>query len=152
MTLRRAALVFILAFAVVAASLNAGEADIVKYRQSVMKAMGAHMNAMSAIAKGTVPYRGDLAAHASAVKDLAHSLTALFPANTAPDKASTDALPAVWEKPAQFLEAAKHLETEIARMQQLAKTSDAKAIAAQFDATKKACGACHDSFRAQDTN
>jgi cytochrome c556 len=147
MTLRRLA---ILCALLVAASLNAGEAEIVKYRQSLMKAMGSYMSALSAITKGTVPFRGDLVMHAGAIKDIARQLPALFPAGTGPDKVNTDALPTVWTKMPAFTAASKELETASARMQQLAKTSDAKAITAQFAAMKQACASCHESFRMSD--
>jgi len=131
-------------------SLNAGDADVVKYRQTMMKAMGSTMNAISGIAKGTVPFRDQLATNARIVKDLAHAMPSWFPASTSSDKVVTDAMPAVWTKKSEFAAAAKVLENEAARMEQLAKTNDAKAIAAQFDAMKKACGSCHDTFRMQE--
>jgi cytochrome c556 len=144
---RRGAVLISLMLAV---SVNAGEVDIVKYRQSLMKAMGSYANALNAIGKGSVPFKNDVGTHAQAIRDIAHQLPALFPAGTGPDKAPTDALPTVWTKTAQFAAAAKKLETEASRLQQLAKTSNTKAIAAQVDAVKHACGACHDSFRMHD--
>ena len=124
--------VFLCVLLLASVSLNAGEADIVKYRQALMKSMAGYMNAMTAITKGA-PFRHDLALHAAAVKELARQMPSMFPAGTSPDKAATDALPEVWTKPAQFKAAAQKLETEAGKMQQLAKTNDMKAIAAQLE-------------------
>ncbi|MGN6183977.1 MAG: c-type cytochrome [Thermoanaerobaculia bacterium] len=141
--------VFLCALLFSAVSLNAGEADVVKYRQALMKSMAGYMNAMTSITKGA-PFKSDLASHAAAVKELARQMPSMFTAGTSPDKVATDALPEVWTKPAQFKAAAQKLETEAGKMQQLAKTNDMKAIATQLDAMKKACGACHDTFRAKE--
>lgn len=152
MTLARRATLSLLLVAFTSVSLNAGEADIVKYRQSLMKAMGAYMSAIGAIAKGTVPFRTELAAHAAAVKDIAHAIPALFPAGTRPEKVKSGALPTVWSKPEEFRAATKKLESESARMQQLAGNPDAKSMATQFEAMKKACSSCHDTFRVKDAD
>src|SRR5438477_2990337 len=69
--------------------------DIVKYRQSVMKAMGAHMAAMQLVVRKQVSERAQLPAHANAVRDLSIGLTALFPRDSAPERVKTAAKPDV---------------------------------------------------------
>ena len=52
-------------------ALGADQAsDLVKYRQTVMKAMGAHMTAMALVVKKQISDRSQLAAHATALRDL----------------------------------------------------------------------------------
>jgi cytochrome c556 len=57
------------------------------------------------------------------------------------------ALPAVWDKAGEFKQAHERLETETAKLVQVAKTGDEGAVKAQLGAVGKACGGCHESFR-----
>ena len=61
----------------------------------------------------------------------------------------TDALPVIWEKWDEFKAAAATLQTESDKLEEIAKSGDQKAIAAQFDALGKACDGCHDKFSVQ---
>lgn len=131
-------------------SLQANETDIVKYRQSMMKAMGAYVGAISAIVKGNVPYKGQLASHAAALHTIGSSLPELFPAGTGPDKVRTEAKREVWSKQAEFRSKAAAMAQEAEKLEKLAGANDGAALAAQLDAVRKACASCHDAFRIED--
>ncbi len=72
------------------------------YRQGVMKAVGGQMSSMAAILRGGV-HMDNLKLHAGAMADLASIVPNVFPEGSGEGK--TEALPAIWEKPAEFKEA-----------------------------------------------
>jgi len=122
---------------------------IVKYRETNMKAMGAHMSAMSLVVKSEVSSRADLKAHAEAVHAISRTLPALFPASTAPAKVKTDAKAEVWKNPAAFKKAAAGLERESAKLADLAKKNDGEAFDQQYRVVAETCNDCHEQFRTE---
>lgn len=145
--MKRLPLLLVLAFPLLAA--DKPEAAI-KYRSLVMKAMGAHMNAMSMVVKRQVSDRSRLAVDAEALRGLAGGLPALFPKGTGPDVARTAAKPDVWQRWPEFNAASKRLESETARLLQLARGKDAAAFDKQFETVNAACNECHQQFRVRD--
>ena len=123
---------------------------IVKYRQTTMKSMGAHMSAMSQVVKHQISSRADLVAHAEAIHGVSKSLADFFPAGTGPDKLKTEAKPAIWEQMPEFRKDAEALEHESAKLAELAKKGDAKAFDDQFKVVGGTCNDCHESFRVHD--
>jgi cytochrome c556 len=127
-------------------------ADVVKYRQSVMKAMGAHMTAMSLVVNKQVSDRSQLAAHAAAVRDLSGGLPKFFPRGTGSDKTKTAAKNEVWLRFAEFEAASLKLQRESNSLADAAKRRDANAFDAQFESVANACAACHRNFRIKDSD
>lgn len=117
----------------------------VKYRQSVMKAVAAHMAATGALVKGEVDAKGHLPGHANAVAAIGAMTRDLFPAGS--DVGNTAALPAVWEKPDDFAKAVAAFETASANFAGVAGGGDMPAIAAAFAELGRSCGGCHQTFR-----
>jgi cytochrome c556 len=71
-----------------------------------------------------------------------------FPKGTGPESGvKTDALPAIWAKPADFKAAADRLVTASAGLQVAAATGDMTKIKAAAGAVGGSCKGCHDSFR-----
>ena len=135
-----------------AAAVSAADepANIIKYRQKVMGAIGGHMGSIAGIAKGEVSFKDDLAGHAHAINEMSKNMARLFPAGTGPDAEKTRALPAIWEQPAKFEAAVKALQDESAKLIEVAKGGDMAAIGAQVGALgKNGCGGCHKPFRAE---
>jgi cytochrome c556 len=139
---------------VTAMSANAADdpASMVKYRQSVMKSMGAHMSAMSLVVKKQVGSRAQLAAHAEAIRGMSDGLAAFFPAGTGPERVKTSALPAIWQRSAEFTAAAQALQREAAALTTAAKAADTHAFDAQFARVSDACSGCHKQFRQRDSD
>jgi cytochrome c556 len=127
-------------------------ADVVKYRQSVMKAMGAHMTAMSLVVKKQVSDRTQLAAHAAAIRDLSGGLPRFFPRGTGSDRTKTAAKNEIWQHFAEFEAASRKLQRESNTLAEAAKRGDAKAFDAQFENVANACAACHRDFRVKDSD
>ncbi len=145
-------LILSLLLALSAASTPAADQpnDIVKYRQSVMKSMGAHMSAMTLVAKKQISNRSQLAAHAEAIHGVSVGLDTLFPAGSGPDKVKTAATPDVWTHWRDFTAAAQQLEQESAKLTAIAKRGDERAFSDQLEQVGAACGACHKPFRVHD--
>ena len=134
--------------AVAAPALDEPE-HVIKYRQQVMRALGAHAAAIAAVVKGEVSFVGDVEAHAESLAAMAKLIPDLFPSGTDDRTFDTRALPEIWQDWARFSASAEEVETESARLAEVAVSGDADAIAAQFVKVAKACGGCHKAFRAE---
>ncbi|MDJ0895835.1 MAG: cytochrome c [Alphaproteobacteria bacterium] len=122
--------------------------NLVKYRKAVMKSLGGHFGAISAVVKGEVSYGAHVANHARALRDVAPLIGAVFPPNSTYDQfKDTNALPEVWSKPAEFKQAVEAFEKAAADFVPVAEAGDAQAITASFGAMARTCGGCHKTFR-----
>lgn len=137
--------------ATVGAAMAADEpGNIIKYRQATMKAIGGHMGALGAMAKGEVSFTDEAMGHAHAINEMSKNLARLFPEGTG--KGDTDvksiALPAIWEKTDEFQAAVKGLQDESAQLIVAAESGDPAAFGQQVGALgKNGCGTCHKAFR-----
>lgn len=119
----------------------------IKYREAMMKAIGGHWSAIATTLKEGDSV-GAIADHAAAVAALAKDLAPAFAEGSGPMDGDTNALPDIWEKKDDFAKVLAAFQTESAKLADVAKGGDKKAIAAQFGATGKAsCKACHDGFK-----
>lgn len=122
----------------------------VKYRKSVMKAIGGHTGAIGAVVKGQVSYGAHVASHARGIKDMSLLIGDVFPANSGPDSfKDTRALAKIWAEPAKFKEAVTAFQQAAAKFADIAEGGDSAAIAAGFGDLGKSCGGCHKPFRAE---
>ncbi len=117
---------------------------IVEYRESVMEAIGGHTGALKQLITGKVDFAGDAKTHVLGLEALSKMVDHIFPAGS--NKGETEALPAIWEKPAEFKKAVEAFQTAAA---DLAKQADASpsAMAPAFGALVKTCKGCHDDFK-----
>ncbi len=118
------------------------EDGIIKYRELVMKSLGAHVGAMGIITQGKVTLQGQLANHARAVAALAGTLPSLFPKGS--DFGETDALPAIWEEWETFQQAAKTFDDAALALSQAATGGE---INGPFKDLTDSCKGCHKKFR-----
>lgn len=136
-------------FAVSVTAADAPEATV-RYRQSVMKAIAADMNALGAITRGDVSIARRASIHADSIAAHVRDLSTLFPAQSSPDHVKSAAKPEVWSQSSEFRAACAKVESETAKLATLAKTNDVKALQAQYAAVGAACTSCHRRFRNQD--
>lgn len=131
------------------AGLASADEDQMKYRHSVMKAIGGHTSALAAIVKGEVDYADDVGVHVAGIDRLASIAPHVFPEGSGgPD---SDTLPAVWEKPEAFDRAMKDFEVAAANLARAAEqNSDPDALAPALGQLAKSCKGCHDEFRKKD--
>ncbi|MBI3546904.1 MAG: cytochrome c [Gammaproteobacteria bacterium] len=123
--------------------------DIIKYRQNMMKANGAHMAAMGAVIQGKVDYKKDLADHARALQAINKNIPALFPKGS-DFGGETKALDAIWQKNADFEKLAKQAGADADALAKAVQTGDAKVYGPKFKALADDCKACHKDFRKKD--
>lgn len=124
------------------ANASADESEI-KYRQGVMKAVGGTMGSLAAVLKNQAP-----TAHAVPLADIMKNLATVvpdvFPASS--DFGETAALPAIWEKPAEF-KAALDAFVTAANALPAAAAAGGDTYGTAFANLGKACKDCHEHFR-----
>lgn len=128
------------------ATVALAQANVIKERQENRKQAGAAMRAIKGIIDAKGPTAGAVE-HAAKLKTLEVAFVKLFPAGS--DKGETKALPVVWTDWAGFQAANKNAEAAIDKLATAAGSGNQEALAAAFADTGKACGACHDKFRAK---
>ncbi len=127
------------------ATLALAQADVVKERQDNRKQTAAAMRAIKGIidAKGATT---DAVAQAAKLKTLEIAFVKMFPAGSDKD---SKALPTVWSDSAGFMAASKASEVAYDKLSAAAGSGDMAALTAAFADAGKACGGCHDKFRAK---
>jgi cytochrome c556 len=124
--------------------------NVIKYRQAFMKANGAHITMIAAVAKGEVSWTDELAGHAHALHEQSKHLLRLFPEGSGKDDTDvkSTALPVIWERWSEFEEAANAFEAESGKLVEAVESGDQTAIARQLGVLgKQGCGNCHETFR-----
>jgi len=121
--------------------------QLVKQRQSVMTLQGKYFGPLAAMAQAKAPYNADIVRRNAAFLD---NLTRMpwdtFDPSTKDVKPS-GALPAIWEQPDKFKDAASRLENEAHKLYEVSRSGDEAAVKAQIGAVGKSCGGCHNDFR-----
>jgi cytochrome c556 len=122
--------------------------DIIKYRQNVMKANGAHMAAAGAIINGKVDFKGQLGDHAKALQTINKDINSLFPKDS--DFGETKALDAVWKNNADFQKRARDSAQKADALAKTVASGDSRNYAARFKELSDSCKACHKDFRKEE--
>lgn len=121
---------------------------LVKQRQAAMTLQGKYFGPIAGMASGKIPYNADtVARNATYLENLVQMPWDGFHESTKDIKSA--ALPAIWAEPTKFQEAADRLQAEAVKLAAAARAKDEAGVKAQFGAVGKACGACHESFRAK---
>ena len=120
---------------------------LVKQRQSAMTLIGKYWGPIAGMASGKVsPYNADVVSrNATYLENLAQMPWDGFHDSTKGEK--TRALPAIWEQKAKFDELGQRLQTETAKLGEIARKKDEAGVKQQYAAVGKVCGPCHESFR-----
>ena len=104
-------------------------ANIIKYRQAVMKAIGGHTGAIAGVVKGEVSFAGDVAAHARGIQEMSQLISKLFPKGTDSGmQAKTRALPSIWAEQVKFDAAVKAFQDASANLVRIAEAGDPTAF------------------------
>lgn len=126
-------------------------AAVIKERRDNFEGIGKAFKAVRGELEKDAPDFALIAASATDINTRAMKIEGHFPAGTSVDDGiKTEALPAIWEKPAEFSAAAKKLVDESAKLTELAAGGDKAAVGAQAMAMGGACKGCHDKFRLDD--
>jgi cytochrome c556 len=126
-------------------------AEIIKTRQDDLKAMGGALKAIFDQLKSGMPDKAVVLDSAKKIDGYAADLPTWFPQGTGPEAGvKTAAKPEIWAQPAEFKTDAESLKTEADKLLQVAMAGDMAALGAQAQATGKACGTCHKTFRVKE--
>jgi cytochrome c556 len=128
------------------ATIALAQDDVIKARQENRKQTAAAMRAIKGIIDAKGPTAGAVE-QAAKLKTLEAAFDKMFPAGS--DKGDTKALPTVWSDSAGFMAASKNADAAYDKLAVAAGSGDMAALTAAFGDTGKACGACHEKFRAK---
>ena len=121
----------------------------IKFRQGILQAQGWNAAFMNAMIKGERPYdKSEFLQRAVYLDELSHmAWEGFIPGSDqgAPTKAKAE----IWKEPAKFTRFQTDLQTATANLVAAAKTGEMSAIKPAFNDVGKACGDCHDDFRAK---
>jgi cytochrome c556 len=124
-------------------SVSAEEAH--ETREGAMKAIGGHLKALGAVAKGEMAPDAGTVVHAESLAAMSHTVKLLFAQELISDKSR--AKPEIWSDWAGFSKAADDLSMATAAVVEAAKGGDPAAIGAALGDVGKACGGCHKPYR-----
>ena len=119
--------------------------NIIKYRQNVMKGVGAHITNIAAVVKGQVTITDNLMTDAQGVANGLANVDKLFPAGT--ESGKTNALAAIWEDRAGFSKALADAQAAAKNILDAVSSNDIAVIGKALGALGKACGGCHKPYR-----
>ena len=118
---------------------------LVKQRQAAMTLQGKYFGPLAAMASGKAPYDATVAARNAAYLDALIKMPwDGFQPSTKDEKSR--ALPAVYDDAAKFKEAQERAQTAVSHLVAAKDEASFKAAAGEVG---KACGACHETFRAK---
>ncbi|MBC8267787.1 MAG: cytochrome c [Rhodospirillaceae bacterium] len=146
--------VFIATIAAVILSVSLGQSaradqHEIKFRQSVMKAVGGTMGGLAAVLKGEAPSsHADPLAHT--MYELSKVVPHLFPKGS--DFGETAALLTIWEKPADFTMAVAAYQAAALNLSKVVHDFDMGTFGPAFAALGKSCKGCHENFRKKKEN
>jgi cytochrome c556 len=123
--------------------------QLVKQRQSAMTLIGKYFGPLGGMAQGKVPFDLKVVQRNAGYLDALSEMPwdGFDPSTKGLKDVKTRALPAIWEQPDKVKEAVQRFQSEVDKLQQVAKGGDEGAIKAQIGAVGKACANCHDNFR-----
>jgi cytochrome c556 len=128
------------------ATLALAQGDVIKQRKDNRQAVRQAMGAIKGVIDAKGPTSGAVA-HAAKLKELEMAFVKMFPPGS--DKGETKALPVIWTDWAGFEAASKNADMAYDKLAVAAGSGDMAALGTAFGDAGKACGACHDKYRAK---
>ena len=128
-----------------ATATASAEMSPAKQRQAAMKAMGGHMKALGAVAKGKVAYSAAIPVHAQAIHELGTYMGLLFPAGSGGEETRLKA--DIWTDRAGLSARLDAFADSTPALVAAAKTGNAGAIRAAMGGVGKKCVGCHKAYR-----
>ncbi len=119
----------------------------VKYRQSVMQAIGGHAGAIAQIAYGGVEYKDHLAGHVLALQVLSKQVVPAFQAEVITEDPPTRAKEEIWSRWSEFEQHTNDFQESVAAVAKTAEGGDLGALATSLDPLWDTCKGCHKPFR-----
>lgn len=133
------------------AAIAASPADTIKSRQTNLKLLGKGLKTTMDQLKADSPDLAAIRAAAASIAATAPKIGPAFPVGTGPEsRVKTGALPAIWQKPADFRAANDKFVAAARTLKVAADSGDLARIKASAQALGGTCKGCHDSFRQKD--
>lgn len=122
--------------------------DAIKYRQGVFAVIGWNFGSMAAMVKGEKEWNQETFARNAEIVAYMSKLPAegFIPGS---DRGDTKAKPEIWQNLNDFRSKLEKMQAEVAKLADVSKGGDARAMRAQLSEAGKACKACHDEYRAK---
>jgi cytochrome c556 len=122
--------------------------DAIKYRQGVFSVIGWNFGSMAAMVKGEKEWNQEVFARNAEIVAFMSKLPAegFTPGS---DRGNTKAKPEIWQNMNDFTRKLEAMQAEVAKLAEVSKGGDARAMRAQLSEAGKACKACHDEYRAK---
>ena len=125
-------------------------ADVVMYRQLLMKSLDVHMAGIAVLVENKVDYWGHARAHAEAIEGISRDMPMVFPHWTGPEATETLALSTVWKDWQVFRSSSSELTQQAALLVEATGSIDRRAIQLQYQKVREACDGCHEAFMKPD--
>ena len=127
----------------------AGPAQTIQARQGNYKQMAAALKGISDQLRSGGPDLAQIRPRAALLADRAVLVLRWFPRGTGPQAGvRTRARAEIWSNAAGFRDAGARFVVAARALNSAAQTGDLARVRAMLPAVQRACGACHDSFRA----
>lgn len=118
-------------------------------RHEGMENVGKANKAITQALKSDSPDLAIIRTSAAKLVDLAQQSSGWFPPGTGPDIGKTRALPAIWEKPEDFVAKDRDFLKAAQAFAAAAQGTDLAAIRAAHADLGKTCKSCHDDYRSE---
>lgn len=123
-------------------------ADTIEAREANFKAIGKANKAAKEALEDAAPDFAVVSASATSIQTDAGEIVGLFPKGSGKESGEkTEALPAIWDKLAEFKADADRLATAAGKLKAAADARDAAAAKLAMGEIGGACKGCHDTFR-----
>ena len=119
--------------------------NVIKYRQNVMKSVGAHIANIAAVVKGEVTIMHNLVGDAQAIANSLQHVGTLFPAGT--ESGKTNAVSTVWSDQPGFNKALDQAQAAAQNMIGAATSNDIATIGGALGELGKSCKGCHKTYK-----
>lgn len=122
--------------------------DAIRYRQAAFVLMGNNMGRINAQLKSSTPNIQVIQSSAALVETMSKlPYEAFIPGSESGGTPPTRAKPEVFKDGDKIKTLADKMQTEVVKLNTVAKGGDIGAIRAQFGEVGKSCKACHDDYR-----
>ena len=121
-------------------------ADVVMYRQLLMKSLDVHMSGIAALIENKIDHWGHARAHAEAIERFSREMPTVFPHWTGPQATETLALSSVWKNWREFQAASTEMNHQAVLLVEATGSIDRRAIERQYRKVRQTCDSCHSAF------
>ncbi|MCY4256541.1 MAG: cytochrome c [Gammaproteobacteria bacterium] len=134
--------------AMLMAAASADMGNLIDYRKDVMLSMAAHLSALTGLLADEMDFdQSHIEAQATSLGLNAQLISTLFPPGS--NAGETAALPAIWQRPEQFLARAEAAEREGRNLVAAAEAGDREFMVQSLKRLADACRNCHRAFRSE---